>query len=128
MMSDKQKRKKLDGAKEDRFNMTNGFNLLKKCVPGTYKLSRAEILISAVNYIGIIEECIRKMRKENSSGVTDSTLKSLRYKVLITPMDDHSGPIDSTLDSLTHTVPSTPTSMEEYSGQELTVPSTPTSM
>jgi hypothetical protein len=71
-------------------------------------------------------DCRYPFSPSNHSGVTVSTLKSLRHKVLSTPMEDHSGPTDSTLDSLTRTVPSTPTSMEEYSGptQELTVPST----
>jgi hypothetical protein len=66
MLSDTQKRKRRDESKENGLNMTTVFNRLKKCVPGTFKLSRPDIFIITANYIGIPEECIRKMRKENS--------------------------------------------------------------
>jgi hypothetical protein len=57
-MTDEEKRKRLDESKVNRSNLITGFNLLMKCVPGTYKLNRPEILMSAVNYIRKLEICI----------------------------------------------------------------------
>jgi hypothetical protein len=130
-MSDKQKRKRLDDSKENRLNMTTGFNLLKKCVPGTYKLSRPEILISAVNYTRELEECIEKRIKytlplpmectQLFSGPRDSTLDC--YPIPSTCMEQES--TDSTLDS--YIVPST--TMDDHLGGPstpmVTGPSTP---
>jgi hypothetical protein len=55
-MTDEEKRKRLDDSKVHRSNLTTGFNLLMKFVPGTKKLNRPEILVSTVNYIRDLEE------------------------------------------------------------------------
>jgi hypothetical protein len=66
-MTDEDKRKRLDDSKVHRSNLTTGFNLLMKCVPGTKNLNRPKILVSTVNcirelenYIRELEECIEK--------------------------------------------------------------------
>jgi hypothetical protein len=61
MLSDKEKKRRREESTENRYNLTTGFNLLKKCVPGTKKSNRPDILMSAVNYIRELENYIREL-------------------------------------------------------------------
>jgi hypothetical protein len=68
VLSTKKSRKYSKEVREDnrkinevyRKEITSGFNLLKKCVPGIEKSTRPEILMSTVNYIRELEKCIEK--------------------------------------------------------------------
>jgi hypothetical protein len=129
-MTGEDKRKRLDDSKVHRSNLTTGFNLLMKCVPGTKNLNRPKILVSTVNYIRELEECIEKKINYTSplpmectqlfSPPRNSTLHY--YPVPSTCMEQESGP---TLDC--YIVPST--AMDEHSERtpmvEHSGPSTP---
>jgi hypothetical protein len=47
-----------------RKDMTKGFLLLRKCVPGTKKLNRSDMLMETVNYIKELQNKIKELEKE----------------------------------------------------------------
>jgi hypothetical protein len=107
---------------------TTGFNLLKKCVPGTEKLNRPEILMSVVNYIRELknkvrelENCIEKRKNYTTPLPMEST------QLFSTPTDCDSVPStgmkrDSgpTITLHYYSVPSTGTEQESDSTMDCT--------
>jgi hypothetical protein len=48
-----------------RKDMTKGFNLLRKCLPGTRKLFRIDMLMKTVSYIKELQNKIKEVKKES---------------------------------------------------------------
>jgi hypothetical protein len=51
----------------------DGFNLLKKCVPGTETSTRPALLMSAVNYIKELQNKVKELEKESLKESTPLT-------------------------------------------------------
>jgi hypothetical protein len=103
-MTDEDKRKRLEGSKVNRYNLTTAFNLLVKCVPGTEKLNRPDIFVSTVNYIRELDNYIRELEK----CIKKNKIHHTRLFSTPTHCDQSTGmeQSDSTLDC--YIVPSSP--------------------
>jgi hypothetical protein len=127
-MADEDRRKRLDGSKVHRSNLTTGSDLLMKCVPGTKKSNGPEILVSTVNYIRELENYIRELeecieKKINYTRLFSPSTTLDSYPVPSTCIEQDSGPRNSTL----HYYPVPSTCMEQESDSILDcyiVPST----
>jgi hypothetical protein len=108
-----------------RKDISSGFNLLKKWVPGTKELIRPEILIETVNYIKKLENEIKEVKKESKKRVNYIEELEKKIKELETPPREHhpSEPevvLDPTGVSSTMDVRTTsPTPEEELPEEEL---------
>jgi hypothetical protein len=71
----REKHRKLNGVY--RKKKIDGFNLLRKCVPGTKKLFHLDILMSAVKYIKELENKIKELEKESPMESTWQTPKGM---------------------------------------------------
>jgi hypothetical protein len=61
-----------------RNEITSGFNLLKKCVPGTKKLIRPDILMMTVKYIMELQNKVRELEKcKRNTTLMESTQLTL---------------------------------------------------
>ena len=66
-----------------RKDMTKGFLLLRKCVPGTKKLNHSDMLMETVNYIKELQNKIKELEKESlkESKKTVNYIKELENKI-----------------------------------------------
>jgi hypothetical protein len=95
VLSTKKSGKCLKEVREDRKvnevyrkDMTTGFNLLKKCVPGTKKSNRPDILMSAVNYRRELENYKRELEECIEKRINYTTPLPMEYTQLFsTPTD-----------------------------------------
>jgi hypothetical protein len=60
-----------------RKDMTKGFLLLRKCVPGIEKLNRSDMLMKTVNYIKELQNKIKELEKESPMESTPLTPKGM---------------------------------------------------
>jgi hypothetical protein len=117
----KEQKRKIDKAYNKK--KADGFNLLKKWVPGTKKFSRIDLLMETVNYIKELENEIKEVKKESKKRVNYIEELEKKIKELETPQTHPSEPevvLDPTGVSCTMDVRTTsPTQEEELPEEEL---------
>jgi hypothetical protein len=72
-----------------RKDISSGFNVLKKWVPGTKDLIRPEILIETVNYIKTLQNEIKEVKKESKKRVKELEKKIKELQTSQTPPREH---------------------------------------